>query len=279
LVVIAIIAVLVGLLLPAVQKVRESASKLKCGNNLKQLSLGIQSYAELYGAFPPAYKSAGYAPGWGWGAFILPQVEQDALKQTLNVGTAPFGGGQATVLPAHVAPVGASQTALPMFRCPSDTGPALNPDRYEHGTSNYRAVYAPLDPPGFVPDQDLGGVMFHNSKTRFADIPDGASNTVVVGECTSDPAGGKIAALWVGMTGYHAPGASYRISDVMWCLDAGDSRVNGPAPQAFSSKHAGSGADFAFADGSIRYFRPGGDPNVLRYLAGRKDGVVVPTDF
>jgi prepilin-type processing-associated H-X9-DG protein len=64
----------------------------------------------------------------------------------------------------------------------------------------------------------------------------------------------------------------------MWWVDETTAQVNGPAPQAFSSRHPG-GAMFGFCDGSVRFFRNGTDPNIVRYLAGRNDGVLVPNDF
>jgi prepilin-type processing-associated H-X9-DG protein len=64
----------------------------------------------------------------------------------------------------------------------------------------------------------------------------------------------------------------------MWWVDEATAQVNGTAPQAFSSRH-GNGAQFAFGDGSVRLFRTGTDPNIIRWLAGRDDGVVVPTNF
>src|SRR5881227_990333 len=90
LVVIAIIAVLIGLLLPAVQKVREAAARANCTNNLKQIGIGLHNYHDTAKAFPPGYASnfdsAGNdtGPGWGWASFLVPQMEQAALYGTIQ---------------------------------------------------------------------------------------------------------------------------------------------------------------------------------------------------
>ena len=130
LVVIAIIAVLIGLLLPAVQKVREAASRIQCANNLKQLGLGLHNHESSLGVYPSAYQttdtrlngtSYGVAygddnrnglPGWGWGTQLLPYLEQDNLYRQFNL-TEPCWA------PMNAA---AARAKVKLFLCPSATG-------------------------------------------------------------------------------------------------------------------------------------------------------------
>jgi prepilin-type N-terminal cleavage/methylation domain-containing protein/prepilin-type processing-associated H-X9-DG protein len=314
LVVIAIIAILIGLLLPAVQKVREAAARVKCSNNLKQLSLGMHNYHSALGFYPPAIQNnAKYTPspwrydvwgGWGWGALVLPYVEQDALYRVLSPETRTFGpeviGSFTTARPSMhplVNGVRAVQIPLTIFRCPSDPAPELNSHRLGNGQvpdpdgpfaiSNYRAICG-TDPAAgglFYPNQDRNGIMWQNSKVKIEAVTDGSSNTVVIGESIFDgthpnPNLRKWAAIWAGHTGYYCStiGCGVRISDNMWHLDNDTATINGPAPQAFGSRHPG-GAFMAFADGSIRFFRNGGDPTQLKWLGARADGRVIQVDF
>ncbi|HEY8506381.1 MAG TPA: DUF1559 domain-containing protein, partial [Gemmataceae bacterium] len=127
LVVIAIIAILIGLLLPAVQKVREAAARVQCSNNLKQMCLGLHNHAGTYGYFPSAYAAPATNPGWGWGTAVLPFVEQDNLYRAAGLPGRIFGDGANPALPDDH-----TRTVLKIFRCPSDNGPDLNPARLEH---------------------------------------------------------------------------------------------------------------------------------------------------
>jgi prepilin-type N-terminal cleavage/methylation domain-containing protein/prepilin-type processing-associated H-X9-DG protein len=295
LVVIAIIALLLGLLLPAVQKVREAAARMACQNNLHQIVIGLHNYHSAFGSFPAGFRTPPNVPfpayfnaSWGWPSDLLPYVEADELAKRMHVADYPrFGGkgpndltGPQSCMPSDV-PGGWTQAKLKLFRCPSDNGPDLNPIRNNHSMSNYRGVAGPYTYPFISLNMDFGGIFYQNSFTRMTDITDGTSNTLIVGECKWDAVKGQTAAIWAGMEGWVAPGVSsgsVRISDVMWYVDQASAQVNGTAPQAFSSYHPG-GAQFAFADGSVRFYHNGTDVNLIRFLAGRNDGVVVSPDF
>jgi prepilin-type N-terminal cleavage/methylation domain-containing protein/prepilin-type processing-associated H-X9-DG protein len=283
LVVIAIIAILIGLLIPAVQKVREAANRATCQNNLHQMGVALHNYQLNKGYFPSAYETgpattaAPVVPGWGWGTNLLPYVEQDTLYNALNPLNTTFGGGGTLAS----TPSALSQTILPVYRCPSNAGVDLNPQRFNHATSNYRAV-AGSDvnyPPQWADKQDKGGVMFMNSRIRIGMIKDGTSNQLAIGECILDldnTTAPKWGAIWVGMTGRVTSGTGIgaRVSDVMWWLDVNTAKINGTAPQAFGSRHTG-GAYFVFCDGHVAFFSDSLDLTTLRLLANRDDGTPV----
>ncbi len=285
LVVIAIIAILIGLLLPAVQKVREAAARSTCQNNLHQLVIGMHNYHSAVGTLPSAFYCEpvyNFNGSWGWGSQILPYIEQDNIYRLMNVQGTRFGvppatgAGKSTIYPADVPGLN-SQVKLKLYRCPADTGPDLNPLRDNHAMSNYRGVGGPYTYPYISINQDWGGVLWQNSKIPLNKVLDGTSNTLAIGECMFDEKVGKSACIWAGMTGFTSTGA-VRVSDVMWYVDNATATINGTAPQAFSSRHP-NGAMFAFCDGSVRFFRNGTNPNIVRYLAGREDGIIVNNDF
>jgi type II secretory pathway pseudopilin PulG len=184
LVVIAIIGVLIGLLLPAVQNARESARRTQCLNNLKQVGLAILNFESSKKHLPSAAVSREYAADpshphsfyrWSALAQVLPYMENQTLHDLLDLSLPMYmpGGGYPISEPNKV---GISQT-LPAFLCPSDELRRLKP---ETAPTNY-AVCGGSGARGGTPF-DTDGVFYVNSATTFADIADGASNTMVVAE-------------------------------------------------------------------------------------------------
>jgi prepilin-type N-terminal cleavage/methylation domain-containing protein len=196
LVVIAIISVLIGLLLPAVQKVRESAARISCTNNLKQIGLALHNHHDRHGTFPPGYTSNamntdGGGPGWGWAAHLLPDLEQENLHRVIRFD-----------LPLTAPPNAAAVAAdIKFLRCPSDPRQEpIRPADFVHagglngtlGRANYVGCYgntpflgesaAVLTTHLTIDGVSGKGLFFRNSKSRIADVPDGTSNTIAVGE-------------------------------------------------------------------------------------------------
>ena len=187
LVVIAIIAVLIALLVPAVQKVREAASRTQCQNNLHQIGVAMHNYYDANKCFPAGYVCQPQSdptftgPGWGWAALLLPYLEQGNLANQINFK-----------LPVEdPSNLVARTTMLPVFVCPSDTSTGIFTI---YGANNNALVqaatnsYAACQGVGIDLDDDLddgNGMFFRNSKVTFADIPDGSSNTIAVGERAS----------------------------------------------------------------------------------------------
>lgn len=214
LVVIAIIGILIGMLLPAVQQVREAARRTACGNNIRQIALAAMNYESSFGHFPAGFQTV---PGsetdssgtvdsvWGWNALIFPQLELQNAFDVLDVGTGFLSDAASDVSPGQLA---ALQSPYPVFRCPSDAGPELN-DAFDNATinhgianangedvavalSNYVGSNHSRSPNGSnhvvleltsnTPDPD--GIFFDDSSIEFGDITDGSSNTIMFGERT-----------------------------------------------------------------------------------------------
>jgi prepilin-type N-terminal cleavage/methylation domain-containing protein len=268
LVVIAIIAILIALLLPAVQQAREAARRTQCKNNLKQLGLALHNYHDTHRAMPAAYywDPNNFNRGWGWGTMILPMIEQGTLYNAMNVSSEriPRDPDQFT------------QTPISAYRCPSDTGPQINPERNDQGTSNYIAVQGADFQGGYRSTSarigDYGGLMGKATKLRFRDATDGLSNTLLVGErafVNKPPEMPWRAGQWVGVT-YQAGYAG-----VMRCLwNDPDYDLNGESSWTFSSRHVG-GVQFVLGDGSVRFLSENLDGTTLVRLAQRNDGEVI----
>jgi prepilin-type N-terminal cleavage/methylation domain-containing protein/prepilin-type processing-associated H-X9-DG protein len=202
LVAIAIIAVMIALLLPAVQAAREVARRVQCTNNLKQIGIALHGYHDAVGTFPMGYIAGGRfvdgatdtATGWGWAAMILPQLEQGPLFNAANFSLSVAAPQNATVI----------GTPLLAFVCPSDltTGPFAVTDP----SGNVLATAAPssyaacvggdeTDTATGINNDGLGkGVFFRNSRVRMADITDGTSQTIAIVERAWSKAGG----IWAG---------------------------------------------------------------------------------
>jgi len=187
-VVIAIIAILIALLLPAVQQAREAARRSTCKNNLKQIGLALHNYLEIHSTFPPGITRANQHPyagvsGWNtgkvlWSAFILPSMDQGPLYNLIDFSMPDPGRNAANAT--------VRSTVLPAYRCPSDPG-GKNTTGSSSGPSNYT---------GCVGNSPLGSVsgggssyknngtsvFFTDSKTKIRDITDGTSNTMMVSE-------------------------------------------------------------------------------------------------
>jgi prepilin-type N-terminal cleavage/methylation domain-containing protein/prepilin-type processing-associated H-X9-DG protein len=231
LVVIAIIAILIGLLLPAVQQVRAAAARMQCQNNLKQIGLALHSYEGVNKMFPPAYVTANTSldgsafgisygdqyrngpPGWAWGVFLLPHIEQENLFRRFDLAQPCWA--------PQFAP--AVQTRVSLFLCPSATGGSDGFDVQREGAdvrhgvpmsrsdgsrirfahSHYvtnAGIHQPwgrttaycydYDVPEPIPENGnrparTDGPFYRNSKVTTAMVTDGLSNTVFLGEHSS----------------------------------------------------------------------------------------------
>ncbi len=247
LVVLAVIGVLIALLLPAVQAAREAARRTQCLANLRQVGIALQNYETSVGCFPPG--------GWewrpprnttrrqlAWSALILPQLDQATLHSALNL-TTPFDSSQNTT---------AAATVVSTYLCPTE--PRSDSERWvngravcDYGGLNGQRITGPNTPPN--------GAMLYDRPLRAAQIRDGLSQTIVVGEDA-----GFVDGQWI--NGLNLFDQAYPINKA-------------PAfENDLHSEHNG-GAHALFGDGSARFLKETMSPRTLAALCTRAGGEVV----
>lgn len=334
LVVIAILALLVALLLPAVQQAREAARRIQCKNNLKQLGLALHNYHDVNRTFPPGYVTnysswrigssvSGNREGfilstnriadWTWSAMILPQMDQAAAFEILQVNERPAGVALNDVTVGFLL-----RSPMSAFRCPSDVGGSLNDGSREVRVdlsgdgrggefvrtmvSNYLGSHRGHDSNRqVVSAQNFGkefGVFGPNTRTRIRNISDGTSNTILVGERAwsysgTNPLTGTsikidsragLAIVMRSSKTLDRTCTSCGYSDAVATSGAGinsnniiDGRgdvAHGRVRAGYSSNHSG-GAQFLLCDGAVRFVSENTSRVVLRDIGGSADGNVV----
>ncbi len=292
LVVIAIIGVLVALLLPAVQAAREAARRMSCSNNLKQVGLALHLYHDVSRQLPPGWRGYDLATGqpdwlgehgWGWGAAILPYLEQANLYEgQLNLSLS---------ITAHENEAGRT-TYLPTFRCPSDIGERtfLLAEGHDHDHGHAAALQQPGDEhfPLLMPranyvgvfgTQELheicehgdcqgNGTFFLNRGVRLADIRDGLSQTLIVGERSSKLS----SSTWVGAVPHSEHGPARVVGVAEFPPNSEQSEEH--YIHNFSSLHP-SGTHFVRGDGSVQMLIETIDRAVYFSLCTREKGDIV----
>jgi prepilin-type N-terminal cleavage/methylation domain-containing protein/prepilin-type processing-associated H-X9-DG protein len=313
LVVIAIIAVLIGLLLPAVQKVREAASRLRCGNNLKQLGLARHNYHTVYNRLPKGLtQTPGPWRGMTFYVHLLPYIEQENLARAWDHND----------LQANTTS-GRSATLIPILICPSDyfeenptTVPASTSSGVNYagayagtsyagnyGTVAYHPSSAPLGP------AQPNGVLYlqleptpanptppYGRQISLSDIRDGASNTIMLGEkFHDDPNFNQLPpnfrsnllmhqwSMWAWSGGWKGSGHIFCSCSVPINHMVPTPPGSGFLPQdlrvnAWGSGHPG-GANFCMADGTVRFIQQTLPQTILCALSTRAGGKPVSGDF
>jgi prepilin-type N-terminal cleavage/methylation domain-containing protein/prepilin-type processing-associated H-X9-DG protein len=284
LVVIAIITMLIAILLPAVQKVREAANRVQCQNNLKQMGLALQNYLNNQESFPPGFAfvphdSTGIppfldtAPGWGWASYLLPYLEQESLAKMMD----PSHGVHEPRFENY------RTTRLKAFECPSDPEVGVftleNPwgePRGKAATNSYAACYGSWGPIGELPEGG-NGIFYRNSKMRIQQISDGTSNTIALGERAAlfvrTPWAGALEWTVIRTTDGAPVYLSVTEESPVEVLATFGDQLNSPfsTPYCFFSPHSNAGM-FLFADGSVHSITTGVAYSVLNALATRAGG-------
>jgi prepilin-type N-terminal cleavage/methylation domain-containing protein len=293
LVVIAIIAVLIGLLLPAVQAARESARRMSCGNNLKQIGTATHTYMSAKRVFPTGGNRAN---GLSWRVFILPQMELQSLYDRFDLSAGPFNGGANQEGPRKSIH---ALTRVAGYHCPTATrimatdgsSTLRNPTRDTYN-SHYYGIAGPKGinmatrkPYPVVTAGAYGGVcetgiLYNDSKTKPANVTDGLSKTLLAGELiikkttqyTESWFGGGDGGNWVrGWISNEGNASCKNVSlGINGLVIVNDSSAINDAP--FGSDHAGNGALFVRGDGSVSFLSDSIDVVAYKAMCSRDSG-------
>ena len=298
LVVIAIIAVLIGLLLPAVQKVRESAARTKCQNNLKQIGLGMNNFHATYGCFPPgalsgatdnvtlsAARLVGVTTSGvihSWSPFLLPYIEQEnVFKQytfTQNWNAAANQAAIANVIPTFQCP------SVPGGNARACTGGGVTNPPTDYGPNNaYSSALATNGYCDVVPDYN--GILQVNRSYSIPECRDGTSTTILLSECAGRP-DRWVKGILVTPGGGQDGGWANRDNEYIVHGALTSDGVTAPGPchtncnngNEVYSFHQG-GANHVMADGSVPFIRASMDIRQFVKLITRQAGDVTPSDY
>ena len=303
LVVIAIIGVLIGLLLPAVQAAREAARRSACTNNLKQVGLGIHSYADAnpetfptgwIGEYEDGEIHGDEGEGWGWSSRILPHTEEMNLYNRINfdqaVGASP-AAVRTTVVSAFLCPSDAfalSDVFNPGGSSNDEDAPDATPGPRQYSRTNYIGNFGSEHIAGHEHDDDDdddhgdegleasagNGIFFaglENGKNavKFAHVIDGLSKTIAVGERDSHLGG----SLWQGMDEDLAAAMSRVVGVGEHVFNGSDAHF-----EDFFSNHTG-GVNFVFADGHVAFISNGMSDSLFQALCTRAGSETVNGDY
>jgi prepilin-type N-terminal cleavage/methylation domain-containing protein/prepilin-type processing-associated H-X9-DG protein len=279
LVVIAIIAVLIGLLLPAVQKVREAANRIRCTNNLKQLGLAMHNFHDANGGFPPGKIEipVGGTVIHTWTPYVLPYIEEDNLFRLYR-----FDRSWDDAATNDMNPGGVNQVQLKLFLCPS--APDNRRGSRNRGIIDYSPANQITRPNPFVTsmppsDPTFIGILGHNTLRRLTDVKDGTSTTILLAE----DAGrnqiwvmGHLVSTSGGTGAWTNPGTEIVVSGYNANTNSapGPCAVNCTNNNEIYGFHPG-GAMMVMGDGSVRLLKAGTDINVVIALVTRAIGEVI----
>jgi prepilin-type N-terminal cleavage/methylation domain-containing protein len=286
LVVIAIMAILVALLLPAVQQAREAARRTQCKRHLAEIGLAVQNYHLAHGTLPPGsvnqtgpIRSEPKGYHHGWITMLLPYLDEIPLHENIDTSVSIYDARNEL----------ARSTVVPLLLCPTDpaTRKSARTDDISAALTNYAGNHHPVSAPIDVTNH---GVLFLNSRVRYDDVFDGSSHTIFVGEFQRNAddlgwASGTRGTLRNGGLSINtSPTGSPYYNDPTWQPDNGGdgeglvpgiSVPDAPDPAlkvyGFGSWHAGGG-QFGMGDGSVRFISENIGRGVYEQILDRADG-------